>query len=216
MSSSTNDATSSGAPLQFDAMVPAAETGAVASAMPCVLCRKPIAERYYEANGKTVCEQCKQRVDARSAAGGGSVGKALLFGAGAAAVGAAVYYAVLAMTNLNLGLISVLVGYMVGKAVRKGSVGFGGPRYQAIALVLTYLAIGATYAPFMFEGERPSVAVVLVAVVIGPVLITMKDVISGVISAFALFEAWQLTRRATLAFSGPYTVGAKPGDSATT
>ena len=215
MSSASKDASPSDAPLQFDAVVPAAGSTPAASAMPCVLCKKPIAGQYYEANGKTVCVECKQRVEARANSDGGSLGKSLLLGTGAAVLGAAIYYAVLATTNINFGLISVLVGYMVGKAVRKGSNGFGGPKYQAVALGLTYLAVGATYVPFMFRDTRPTVLAVIIGLVIGPVLVLTKDIISGVISAFALFEAWQLTRRARIAFTGPYTVGAPRTGSAT-
>jgi len=47
-----------------------------------------------------------------------------------------------------------VVGLLVGKAVRKGSNGRGGWRYQALAMTLTYCAIVATYAPPVFTALR--------------------------------------------------------------
>jgi hypothetical protein len=70
-----------------------------------------------------------------------------LFGTGAAIGGAAIWYAVRELTGLELGLIGIVVGLMVGVAVRKGSRGWGGWQYQTLAVVLTYLSIVSTYVP---------------------------------------------------------------------
>jgi len=69
----------------------------------------------------------------------------------AAAVGSAIYYAVAKVTGYEIGLISIVVGLLVGFAVRKGSRARGGWRYQALAIFLTYLAIASTYVPRVFE-----------------------------------------------------------------
>jgi hypothetical protein len=71
-------------------------------------------------------------------------------------LGAGIYYAIVALTHYELGIVAIVVGLLVGKAVRKGSNGRGGWRYQALAMVLTYLAIVATYAPPIFQalGEQ--------------------------------------------------------------
>ena len=50
------------------------------------------------------------------------------------------------LAHLEIGLISILVGYMVGMAVRKGSNGRGGWVYQLLAIFLTYTAISASYS----------------------------------------------------------------------
>ena len=51
-------------------------------------------------------------------------------GLGAGIVGAAIYYAVIAITHLEIGIVAILIGYMVGRAVRKGARGHGGLRFQ--------------------------------------------------------------------------------------
>ena len=69
----------------------------------------------------------------------------------AAAAGAVLYYLVTRTTGYNIGLISVLVGFMVGAAVRKGTGNRGGLLYQFLALFLTYMAIGAMNLTFDLE-----------------------------------------------------------------
>ena len=78
--------------------------------------------------------------------------KALFLGGLAAGIGAVIYYAIIRMTGLNIGLIAVVVGVMVGGAVRKGSGNRGGPFYQGVAILLTYLSIVAMNVPLILEG----------------------------------------------------------------
>src|SRR2546422_5507986 len=59
-------------------------------------------------------------------------------------LGAGLYFGIEATTGYELGLVAVVVGLMVGGAVRKGSNGRGGWRYQALAMFLTYCAVVAT------------------------------------------------------------------------
>jgi hypothetical protein len=48
---------------------------------------------------------------------------------------------------LEIALVAILVGYLVGRAVRQGSRGRGGRRCQIAAVALTYLAITFSYIP---------------------------------------------------------------------
>ena len=77
-------------------------------------------------------------------------------------LGAGIYYAVLAITNYEIGLIAIVVGFLVGRAVQWGSHGRGGWLYQGLAMALTYVAIVSTYVPFLFkaaqEQETPAAA----------------------------------------------------------
>jgi hypothetical protein len=88
-------------------------------------------------------------VAARLAAGAGPAGfaRAAAAGLGAAAAGAGIYFAVREATGYNFSLVSILVGYMVGRAVHWGARGRGGWPYQTLAVLLTYLAIVSTYVP---------------------------------------------------------------------
>ncbi len=66
-------------------------------------------------------------------------------------MGSAVYYGVREATGYEFGLISILVGYGVGMAVRWGSRAKGGWAYQSLAIFLTYMAIVSTYLPMVFH-----------------------------------------------------------------
>jgi hypothetical protein len=78
--------------------------------------------------------------------------KAFLFGGVAAILGAAIYYGVIALTNFEIGLVALLIGFMVGAAVRMATKGRGGRRFQVMALVLTYFSVGLAYAPLAVKG----------------------------------------------------------------
>jgi hypothetical protein len=71
--------------------------------------------------------------------------KALIFGSMAAGVGALIYYAVYAIFNIQMALVSILIGYMVGAAVRAGSEQRGGLTYQLLAVSLTYMSISGAF-----------------------------------------------------------------------
>lgn len=119
----------------------------------CVFCRNTIYDAYFEVNGRTTCQKCRYTVeeDHRQGSGLGRFCRASLAGGAAAAVGAGIYYAVLAMTEYEFALVSILVGLMVGFAVSWGSGYHGGWVYQTLAVSLTYLAIVSTYVPFLLE-----------------------------------------------------------------
>jgi hypothetical protein len=61
--------------------------------------------------------------------------------------GCALYAAVAIVLKAEIGLIAILVGWMVGKAIRHASYGYGGRRQQILAVVLTYFAITTSYIP---------------------------------------------------------------------
>ena len=133
-------------------------------AVTCTVCKRSIETQYWQANGNPVCNVCRQRVQAEASSGKG-VGRlfrAGLFGLGAAIAGAAIYYAVMALADLEIGIVAILIGFMVGYAVRKGAAGRGGKRFQIMAAVLTYWAVGLAYTPFaikgMFEGRDAKIA----------------------------------------------------------
>jgi hypothetical protein len=132
--------------LRFDQSAPGPGTPA------CARCQASIAEAYYEVNGHVVCSGCKTALKRAPAGSGASrMLRATAFGLGGAVLGAGVYYAILAATGYEIGLVAILVGWLVGRAVQKGSNGAGGWAYQTLAVGLTYLAIVSTYVPFIFK-----------------------------------------------------------------
>jgi hypothetical protein len=73
--------------------------------------------------------------------------RGLLFGIGGAILGLILYAAFGIITGLMIGYVSLAVGYIVGKAIKMGSGGIGGRRYQIAAVVLTYAAVSIAAIP---------------------------------------------------------------------
>ena len=126
----------------------------------CGLCGAAIHDAYYQVNEAVACEKCRFEVETRRASGSapGRFLKAALLGTLAGAVGAALYYGVRALTGYEFGLIAVVVGFMVGGAVKAGSAHRGGWPYQILAMFLTYASIVSTYVPYILEGLRSAEA----------------------------------------------------------
>jgi hypothetical protein len=76
-----------------------------------------------------------------------SLVRAAIYGAGAALAGCALYAVVAIVTGFEIGLIAIVVGIMVGKAIRHASNGLGGRPQQILAVALTYFAITTSYIP---------------------------------------------------------------------
>ncbi len=182
----------------------------------CARCGQPIDSTYHEINGAVICPACRAALEAEAATGSGSgrLARALVYGLGGAVVGAGLYYAVVAITGYEIGLIAIAVGWLVGRAVQLGSRSRGGWLYQGLAVVLTYLAIVATYARYVlqFRGDATIDAATAMAMAVtavaAPFLAGMDNLIGILIIGFALYQAWRMNARTPLVFTGPYTLGA--------
>src|SRR5437899_7026137 len=128
--------------LQFDH----ADRGPTPAELTCAACKQPIRAAYYDINGNLTCQRCRGQIVGAWNRGSPAArfAKALLLGGVAAALGAGLYFGIEALTGYEFGLVAVVVGFVVGAAVRKGSNGRGGWRYQALAMFLTYSAVVAT------------------------------------------------------------------------
>lgn len=200
--------------LQFDRAEP---TAAAPAGTACVICKRPLAESYYEVNGKIVCPSCRARVLAAREAGtpAGRFARALLLGLGAALLGAALYFGVALATGYELGLIAVVMGFLVGGAVRKGSNGRGGWRYQTLAILLTYASVVAAdgsivVREFRQEWRAKADSVRRVAREAGPDSVAATAVSAdsapkkvGVAVAFALLFAFALAAPILIGISSP-------------
>lgn len=136
--------------LQFDKV----ELGGHQAARACRSCQQPIEREYFEIVGNVVCPSCAQRFSA--ARGWRAFLRAAAFGAGAALLGTLAWFAIIEIAHSEFGLLAIGVGLFVGVAVRKGSGGHGGARYQALAMALTYISITASYVPLVVRelGKR--------------------------------------------------------------
>jgi hypothetical protein len=143
--------------LQFQHAEPiAAANSSEGSAAACVACKQPVGDTYYHAQGQVVCPLCAQRIrTGQQAAPALSLLRAALYG-GAAALGGCMLYALVAIVlHAEIGLIAILVGWMVGKAIRHAGYGRGGRAQQILAVTLTYFAITTSYIPvILYQAAR--------------------------------------------------------------
>jgi hypothetical protein len=119
----------------------------------CASCGQPLTDTYYEVAGQVTCEDCRivAEEDFNLAGGAGPLLRAALLGLLAGAAGFGIYYGVGRITGREYGIVAAVIGLMVGAAVKRGSQGRGGWRYQALAIFITYSAIVASYVPSFYE-----------------------------------------------------------------
>ncbi len=143
--------------LQFDK----AEFDQASTAATCSMCNTPLKGSYFSVNMQSMCANCTETVRTTIArkSGTGDVLKSILFGIGAGIAGSLIYYAVLKFTGYEIGLIAILVGYMVGRAVMIGSGHRGGLQYRIIAVLITYISIVSTYVPMVISEFKKQAAV---------------------------------------------------------
>jgi hypothetical protein len=205
--------TSSPSDLQFDTA-----EGLVPGQVACAVCATPLTTEYHQLNGHAVCAGCRATADEERSSDRGisQFGIAAVYGLGAAIVGGVLYWGFVKVTNIELGLMAIAVGWLVGKGVMKGSNERGGRRYQVLAVALTYFSIAMSYGALMLGAlGSPSsgvsglgLGVLLLTALISPFLGGFSNIIGWVIIAIGLFEAWKHTREVPYASSGPFAISA--------
>ena len=114
----------------------------------CGSCGAGIGDRYYRVNGAMTCPACAEQAQTRMPKDThAAFMRGLLFGIGGAIGGLILYAGFGIITGLVIGYVSLAVGWIVGKAIKKGSNGIGGLRYQIVAVLLTYAAVSLSAIP---------------------------------------------------------------------
>ncbi len=114
----------------------------------CQTCKQSIGSQYYRVNGALSCANCAEQLKLRQPKDTHQTFvRSLIFGIGGAIVGLILYAGFGIITGLEIGYISLAVGWIVGKAIIKGSNGIGGRRYQIAAVLLTYSAVSVAAIP---------------------------------------------------------------------
>jgi hypothetical protein len=114
----------------------------------CKTCNQPIVGQYYRVSGALTCAGCASQAESRLPKDShAAYVRGILFGIGGALLGLILYSTFGIVTGLVIGYISLAVGYIVGKAIKMGSGGMGGRRYQIAAAVLTYAAVSMAAIP---------------------------------------------------------------------
>jgi hypothetical protein len=201
----------------------------------CAACKRPISGTYFTINGARACAGCTSKIQAQVPQDShAAFMRALLFGIGGAVLGFVLYVVVALATGLAIGIVSLAVGFIIGKAMKTGSGGVGGRRYQVAAVLLTYFAVSISAVPIAIQQwrqhhaqqaqaaqptpsadaqspARPSLGKVLgVLVLLGLAspFLALQDPAHGIIGLVILFVgmrfAWRFTAGRTLQVSGPY------------
>jgi len=114
----------------------------------CKSCKQPLTGRYFRINGSVACERCTEQLKAQLPKDTHSAFvRGLVFGIGGAILGLVLYSGFGIITGIVIGYASLAVGFIVGKAIRFGSGGIGGRRYQIAAVLLTYAAVSMSAIP---------------------------------------------------------------------
>lgn len=211
-----------------------AEYAANGPTMKCAVCRQPIGGSYFRVKGAPVCPDCTEKIRAQIPPDShAAFVRALVLGVAGALVGLALYVIFALSTGLVIGWISVAVGFIVGKAMRLGSHGVGGRRYQVVAVLLTYFAVSMSAVPIAIEQSRQHQAqaqsaetaaqpraqvnfgkaiATLAWIGIASPILELQDPVNGLIGLIILFVgmrfAWRFTASRWATVSGPYTVAA--------
>jgi len=182
-------------------------------AAPCVECHAAIVDTYYEADDGLVCSVCRALITSAHGRRTPRVrfARALGFGTIAAALSTALYFGLLAALGREFSLVLLLVGFAVGRAVRVGAGRPRGRRYQWLAIGLTYLAIVATYVPFIVKGSAAAdLGALLLLAVAAPMLEGIDHGLTLIMIAIALGQAWRTNRRVDPKLTGPFRVRGTP------
>ena len=186
------------------------------SAANCPVCSLPFQESYFGLNGQMICARCAENLQKEVSAAGNDPYRYLrsaIFGGGVAAIGGAIYGAVMAYAHLELALISIAVGWAVGRAVRLGSGQIGGFFYQCLAAGLTYAAICGAYA-FLLYQQMGFPSDQLDALIFSAYRLPFEggtdNILGIIITGFGVFQAWQINQGGRLALTGPHSLSSAP------
>ena len=187
--------------------------------MACGSCKSPLVTEYFAANQRPICGNCADEVKkVLSGQGSGAFRfiKAVLLGSGAALLGMAAYAAIMVFTDSEWSLVSIALGWFIGAAVRRGSMGRGGWRYQILAAFLTYTAICAAYAVQIWNQmpDQHSPKLLFGLVVTGyaiPFLSGFENILGILIIGFGVWRAWQMNRPLRLEVTGPHAIATASG-----
>jgi hypothetical protein len=174
------------------------------AALKCAVFGGSIQDQFYQANGQNICPACREKVSLVGVPDPLAFGRATGAGLAAGVGGFLLYWLLLHLFGLQIGLVAIAVGWMVGSAVRWGSRGTGGPPFQILAVAITYLSICSSYVERLlrYSDSLPSAIMRALAY---PFEGGMSNIIVWLIIGFGLYEAWILNRKIQLQISGPFS-----------
>src|SRR6185369_344664 len=144
----------------------------------CGLCKRAITTEYWQSLGKVLCASCRDVVNrtAAEARRGATLGKAFLLGGGVALACGIGYAIFVGVSGLQFALVTIGIGWAVGRSIQKVTRGFGTRKHQVLAVVLTYIASSMGYAPAVLKAVgqgTPSHGLALVFVTVFSALVML-------------------------------------------
>ena len=137
----------------------------------------------------------------------GGFPKAVLHGTIAAVIGSLLYAAFTIITHIEIGIVALFVGIMVGGAMMHATDGTGGRRYQIAAAVLTYFAVSLAAVPeilYQLHSRGTDISHISVrgflfiaAYGVASPFLALKHFVSGAIGLFILYLGIQAAWKAT-------------------
>jgi hypothetical protein len=212
--------------LQFDVAEPVQPAPTAALTGPsCAACKQPMTGVYWGIKGQAICTPCKEAIQQKVGDTGQPPTAKQLFmavglGLGAAIVGAIGWGVITAASGYNIGLVAILVGWIIGASIRRASNGRGGLLFQLIAIAMVWLSIGGSeiFGELFERGSQDDATEILsnpilcvLMLVATPVFQALSGhIISILINGFALWQAWKMTRRIKIPFTGPHAITPRP------
>ncbi len=198
---------------QFDDAAPPSQ-------VTCAVCGTALQHQYWNAGAATVCRNCADQLRAGPPPEGRflRVLKAFLLGNGAGLLGAIGYGAVIYFSGYELALITIGIGWFVGRAVMKGSEDRGGRGYQVMSALLTYVWCMQAYVPITVrelmatEEPAPFIAAALMSpfVALAIPFLGGMGVLSVLILGFGVWRGFREPAAVVIAVDGPFDLTQTP------
>ncbi len=129
----------------------------------CKACNQAISGQYFRVNGSLACVRCVDQLKNQIPKDTHALFvRGLAFGFGGAILGLILYSGFSIITGIAIGYVSLAVGWIIAKAIKMGSRGMGGRRYQVAAAALTYAAVSLAAIPIYIsqmnkdEAKKPA------------------------------------------------------------
>ena len=114
----------------------------------CKSCNQGLLGQYFRVNGSLACARCVDQLKKQIPKDTHALFvRGLVFGFGGAILGLILYSGFSIITGIAIGYVSLAVGWIIAKAIKIGSRGTGGRRYQVAAAALTYAAVSLAAIP---------------------------------------------------------------------
>jgi hypothetical protein len=196
--------------------------GEVPAGLQCGFCKQPVENAFYRTLNRFACQRCAMQVKGvidRNVAH--PVGLLRASGAGllAAALCAAVWAAIVHITNYEIGIVASFIGVAVGKAVFNASGKRRGTPYQIVAAILSALGVlgGKTVLLGWLVSDRLA-ADHIDASPLRVATMALKFVVrdpSKVFGGFdllwtgiAIYAAWRICKAPPITIAGPFPLPA--------